>query len=144
MTGVDGAKLKADAETASNNASDNYARNTKLPKAFSDPTSKFADPGLSETNMKALLMKEWSNCASIIKLGVYGTASEDWLIYKITLTYLLIKPPIVKLKLFTKEKTVGAILLKVSLLAEHMQEVESMQMLNSYQMDDMLKLIVKM
>jgi hypothetical protein len=82
LTAMDGSKLKADAEIAAKNASDNYARNTKLPKSFSDPVSKFSDPELSEANMKALLMKEWNNCASILKLGVYGTASEDWLIYK--------------------------------------------------------------
>jgi hypothetical protein len=82
LTGMDGSKLKADAEVAAKNASDNYARNTKLPKSFSDPVSKFSDPELSEANMKALLMKEWDNCASIMKIGVYGTASEDWLIHK--------------------------------------------------------------
>ncbi len=80
--GIDAEKIMANANLAAKNASDNYAKNTKLPKSFADATTPFKDAGLSYTNMKNLLKTEWGNCATILKIGAYGTAQEDWLIYK--------------------------------------------------------------
>ncbi len=83
LAGMDAAKLKADAEIASKNAKNNYAKNTKLPKEFLKATKKFSDPGLSQAAMKSILQKNWTNCSQIMKIIVMGDGTaDDWYIYK--------------------------------------------------------------
>ncbi|MCD4795389.1 MAG: hypothetical protein K8R54_19310 [Bacteroidales bacterium] len=83
LAGMDAVKLKADSETASNNAQNNYAKNTKLPEDFLKVTQKFSDPKLSQAAMKIILKKNWTNCAQLMKVIVMGNGTaEDWMIYK--------------------------------------------------------------
>ncbi len=101
LAGMDAEKLKANAETATKNAQDNYAKNRRLPKEYKQQSQKFSDQELSHANMKSILKKKWLNCDHIMKLIVLGDGTaDDWLIYKNEVdipTYKLTYPGIIAL-----------------------------------------------
>jgi hypothetical protein len=76
---MDAEKLKADAETAVANAEDNFARSRKLPPYFSEASYQFKDADMSEAKIRAMLQKQWPNCAKIKKIVVLESHSgEEW------------------------------------------------------------------
>ena len=83
LTGMDAAKITANAEKASTNAQDNWDRNKVLPDVFKKIGVKYADPQLNETVIRSILMSEWKNCTQILKI-VYDAdnTNDEWKLNK--------------------------------------------------------------
>lgn len=82
--GVDGEKIKQNADLAAKNASDNWARNQKLPEVYSMPSQSFDDPALSLSKVKSIFMAATPSATQILKVVITEPANSngEWIIFK--------------------------------------------------------------
>jgi hypothetical protein len=76
---VNSEAISANAEKASANARENYAKNTKLPDFFSTPSKKFNDPQITNVKINELFQKFDKECVQVLKVWIGDLdRSEEW------------------------------------------------------------------
>ena len=71
--------INANAQKASANARDNYAKNTKLPEHFSSPSHKFEDKAITEAMISDLFKKFEKECVQVLKIWVNDlNQAQEW------------------------------------------------------------------
>lgn len=85
LTGMNLEVMRANAESASEKAKDNWARNnTTLPDWLSKPSKKFADPELNTANLQAIFQRRWAaEGRQVLKIiTAENPPHEEWVLYK--------------------------------------------------------------
>jgi hypothetical protein len=83
--GANESAITKNAETASEKAQENWARNTKLHEDFSIASEKFNDPSITNALIKKLFKLQKPECEEIIKIWVSDkklSGSGDWYTFK--------------------------------------------------------------
>lgn len=79
LTGMDKAKMAADAKTTMATVEENLAKKRTLPAAFSKKSAVFKDARLSQANMKKIIMREWGQyISSVLKIAVVDDGKNNW------------------------------------------------------------------
>jgi hypothetical protein len=88
LTGMDKAKMAADAKAAMTKVEENIAKNQQLPAAFKKKSAVFKDPALSVNNIKAIVKREWgSYIAQVLKVAIVNDGKNNWEVAKDDLGY---------------------------------------------------------
>ncbi len=88
LTGMDKAKMNADAKAAMTKVEENIAKNQQLPDAFKKKSAVFKDPALSVNGIKAIVKREWgSYIAQVLKVAIVNDGKNTWEVAKDDLGY---------------------------------------------------------